>query len=152
MFSKQVILSLKTFPISLLICPACYICDKIKCCTNNFYTSQVFIRCSYVQSTQHICCKHLIWHDISADQIPRMTLYSFRSCKVSPPSEFLNVIATQINGQMILNTVSSCKASLHCELSYVFVNLQLGKMTLNSVCRCVVSHQYELLNVAPSFL
>jgi hypothetical protein len=53
------------------------------------------------------------------------------------------VLATQINGQMTLNTVSSCKVSLQCELLYVFVNFQLGKMTLNTVCRCVVFHQCE---------
>ena len=40
-----------------------------------------------------------------------MTLYSFRSCKVSPPSEFLNVIATQMTGQMTLNIGSSYKVS-----------------------------------------
>ncbi len=82
---------------------------------NNFYTSRVFIRCSYVHSTQQICCEHLIWHDVSAEQIPRMTLYNFRSCRVSPLSEFLNVLATKITGQMSLNTGGNCKVSPQCK-------------------------------------
>jgi hypothetical protein len=44
-----------------------------------------------------------------------MLLNIVSSCRVSPQSEFLNVLATQMNGQMTLSTVSSCKVSPQSE-------------------------------------
>jgi len=40
-----------------------------------------------------------------------MTLNSVSSCIVFPQNEFINVLATQMNGQKTLNTVSSCMVS-----------------------------------------
>ncbi len=114
---------------------------------NNFYTSRIFIRCSYVQSTKQICCKHLIWHDVSADQILHMTLYSFRSCKFSPPSEFFNVIATQMPGQKTLNIGSSLKVSPQNEFLNVLATYLTWQMLLNTGSSCKVSPQNEFLNV-----
>ncbi len=48
----------------------------------------------------------------------QMTLNTGSSCMVSPQSEFLNVLATQINRQMTLNIGSSCKVSLKCFSMY----------------------------------
>jgi hypothetical protein len=58
----------------------------------------------------------------------QMTLNTVSSCKVSPQNEFLNVLATWMNGQMTLNIGSSCRVSLQCELSYVLSNLISGQM------------------------
>jgi hypothetical protein len=56
------------------------------------------------------------------------TLNTVSSCKVSPQNEFLNVLAIQITGQKTLNTGSSCKVSLQCEPSYVFSSLVYEKV------------------------
>jgi NAD-dependent SIR2 family protein deacetylase len=54
-----------------------------------------------------------------------MTLNIGSSCKVSPQNEFLNVLATKINGEMTLNIGSSCKVSPQNE----FLNVLATQMT-----------------------
>jgi hypothetical protein len=65
---------------------------------------------------------------------------------------FADAFATQMNGQMTLNTVSSCKVSPQNEFLNVLATQINRQMTLNIGSSCKVSHQNELLNVSPCML
>ena len=57
----------------------------------------------------------------------QMTLYSFRNCKVFPQSEFLNVFAVYLPGQMISDNGYNGGVSHQCALLNVPASLMHEK-------------------------